>query len=337
MLSMLIIALIMVCLSDISLAGEWTKKGDIPVEITQCGAVVFNNEAYVFGGPHGGQNTAIKYNPVTDTWTRLADMPNTRQGFSAIEINGKMYMIGCMNNAKNLPLEIYDPITDTWESKSVMPNFRGLSGVVAIGHEIYVLGGYKFIGNKNFLDIHVYNTVTDTWTEKKPMPLLLDSFLAIEYNGKIITFGGFLNEPNGNFFPVSQVWEYDPVKEIWTQKADMLTARAFTSQISIFNINNKFAIVGGTNNNFSGADTVLLYDPFNDTWDISPIKIPIPVHAHSLVQIGDKGYLFGGRKDNNNPINMNTYVYNPFPQPTTSISPKESLIGTWGKIKSGNQ
>ena len=30
------------------------------------------------------------------------------------------------------------------------------------------------------------------------------------------------------------------------------------------------------------------------------------------------------------------WEYNPFDRPTTSVSPKESLVGTWGKIKAGN-
>ncbi len=338
MLSMLIIALVMVCMSDISLAGEWTKKGEIPFEIIQCGACVFNNEAYIFGGPHGGQPRVLKYNPITDSWTKLPDMPNSRSGFSAIEIGGKIYMIGDMSR-NNLPVDVYDPISGIWESKSAMPNFRGLSGVVPIGDDIYVLGGYTFAGNKNILDIHVYNTATDTWTEKKPMPLLLDSFFVYEYKGRILTFGGFFNEPNGNYFPISQVWEYDPVEETWTRKADMPNARAQASQILVPEVDGKLLIIGGIGNNWLGLSTFDVYDPVTDTWGNTQ-NMPVAVMAHSLVQINRLYYLFGGMRVSQqlDTINKNTYVYdpfvhNPFPQPTKSISPKESLIGTWASIK----
>jgi N-acetylneuraminic acid mutarotase len=79
----------------------WTKKSDMPTAISylSCGAV--NGMVYVIGGNKNGNangttglSTVEMYNPTTDTWTKKADIPTSRQEFCASAVDGYIYAIG---------------------------------------------------------------------------------------------------------------------------------------------------------------------------------------------------------------------------------------------------
>ena len=63
-------------------------------------------------------NTAAleEYYPVTDTWSRKADMPTKRNSMGVAVVNGKIYVIGGVNaNTCDLStVEEYDTATDKW-------------------------------------------------------------------------------------------------------------------------------------------------------------------------------------------------------------------------------
>ena len=79
----------------------WTRKADMPTAKNGFGACVFDNKIYTMGG-HGmepagstaGFTTLEVYDPVTDSWTRKANMPSPRTGLSASEVGGIIYAIG---------------------------------------------------------------------------------------------------------------------------------------------------------------------------------------------------------------------------------------------------
>ena len=332
MLLMLIIALIMACLSDIAFAGEWTKKADMLEESgnAQFSATVFDNEIYIFGGSNGGRVICQKYTPHTDTWTKLANMPHSRQACVSAEVNGKIYVFGDFLN--EFPVDVYDPITNTWETRTDMPNAsRGLAGIATLDNKIYFIGGYKESGQITFPDVDAYDTVTSKWEKKKPMPKARDSFRACVFNGNIYVFAGYVD----GIGSTNDVWEYNPNNETWIQKSNMPTIRdGFTLSI----IEGKIYCMGGANWKISqnGWSTYDIYDPLTDTW-ANTENMPVPLVYHESAVVNNRIYQIGGMPSFAHGNHLRTiWEYNPFPQPTTSVSPKESLIGTWGAVKSGN-
>lgn len=79
---------------------RWTKKTDMPAPRSDLATSVVNGKIYAIGGcigpPQAPQPSSIveEYDPVTDTWTRKADMPTARGFLSASAVNGKIYAIG---------------------------------------------------------------------------------------------------------------------------------------------------------------------------------------------------------------------------------------------------
>lgn len=71
-----------------------------------------------------GFGTVESYDPLTDTWTRKADMPTARWGLATGVVNGKIYAIGGGNAARDVvynTVEIYNPQGDLNEPFAVSP------------------------------------------------------------------------------------------------------------------------------------------------------------------------------------------------------------------------
>ncbi|WP_415663159.1 Kelch repeat-containing protein, partial [Saccharibacillus brassicae] len=86
--------------------NTWIKKATMPVGAVGSSAVSLNNEFYVIGGmteqaTTSGPATAQtnKYNPATDTWTRMPDISIARGLSSSVVLDGKIYVAGGSNNS----------------------------------------------------------------------------------------------------------------------------------------------------------------------------------------------------------------------------------------------
>jgi N-acetylneuraminic acid mutarotase len=104
----------------------WGKKSDMPNPRAWMAnnSPTIGGKIYVIGGwqNHIGEGMAIMeaYDPVTDTWTRLSDMPTARGTLGVCKVNSKIYAIGGSNWGTMLStVEEYDP--GFTESTSINP------------------------------------------------------------------------------------------------------------------------------------------------------------------------------------------------------------------------
>ena len=86
------------------------------------------------------------YDPETNTWEKLPDMPTARSGLGATAMNGKIYVFG-----GELPItfeenEVYDIATRTWETLEPLPIPVHGIGVVTFGNGIFLFGGGPEVG-----------------------------------------------------------------------------------------------------------------------------------------------------------------------------------------------
>lgn len=132
----------------------WTKKANMPTARSIFCAEVVNGKIYAIGGQsslwehHKGMLVPIveEYDPITDTWTRKADMPTSRCMFCTSVVNNKIYAIGGISMVYEDTLsivEVYDPETDTWTTSASMPDKRFALSASACGSSIYVIGGLR--------------------------------------------------------------------------------------------------------------------------------------------------------------------------------------------------
>ena len=128
-----------------------------------------------------------------------------------------------------------------------------------------------------------------TWARKADMPTPRWSPTSAVVNGKIYVIGGGESEPSDRV--LSTVEEYDPIIDTWTTKADMPTARGWTSPSSAV-VDGKIYVIGGWDGN-KMISTVEEYDPANDTW-IQKADMPTRREDIGACMINGKIYAIGG-------------------------------------------
>src|SRR5246127_4670521 len=184
---------------------KWAKKKSMPRPAHHAALATANGKIYVLGGfvvpkdtqiPVGGAwepiNDAWEYDPVADSWKSLAPLPSKRGSALAVEVGGKIYLIGgatTMEGSKDpyftffgpsLVLttnEVYDPATNKWESRKPMSVARNHAFGGAVNGKIYVIGGrtgHGFILSATNTDVvEEYSPISDTWSapkERMPTP-----------------------------------------------------------------------------------------------------------------------------------------------------------------------
>lgn len=111
--------------------GTWTRKADM-LDDRAFHAVVSGRDGklYAIGGATGlyspvilssrvsALKTAEAYDPATDEWTRLPDMPTARLQFgAALGGDGRIYVMGGWDQATGAVVrrvDVYDPATGQW-------------------------------------------------------------------------------------------------------------------------------------------------------------------------------------------------------------------------------
>lgn len=182
---------------------KWTKKRSMPRPAHHAALAVANGKIYVSGGFVAPQNTQIpvgaawqpiddvwEYDPAADAWKSLAPLPTKRGAAVAVEVGGKIYVIGGATTVEgsNDPFftffgpcqvlstnEVYDPATNKWESRRPMAVARNHAFAGAVNGKIYVIGGrtgHGFILSATNTDVvEEYNPVGDLWSgPKERMP-----------------------------------------------------------------------------------------------------------------------------------------------------------------------
>lgn len=265
-----------------------------------CGAEV-NGKIYLFGGIKdlSGHNSddVEAYDPSTDTWTTKNKMPEKIVGQAAVELNGKIYVIGGRtgNLFSGTSLQytyLYDPNEDSWTRKKDIPTPRAFLSVSAVNGNIYAIGG-SISGYSGTFIVQMYDPASDTWTAKKSLQVNRTSLTSNVYNGKIYVIGGGDGQKAdaGTSFAYFDV--YDPETDTWSSKTDISISRlGHGSGV----INDKLYICGGVTA-VSGSGT-LLYDlceyDFNmDNWTT---RASMPSHRRCFVTATFNGklYVFGG-------------------------------------------
>jgi N-acetylneuraminic acid mutarotase len=195
----------------------------------RTGAVSFviNDTVYVGLGNDGDTyyKDFWKYSSESDQWLQIADFPGDARAYSqAFSVNGKGYVgLGkyyVWNTADTTFQDIYsyDPATDLWTK---LNDFGGGPRTDAV---CFVVENEAYIGtgnNENGVsqkDFWKYDHIEDTWTQltSEFSGDIRRSASAFSLNNKAYVVGG--SYFSGNVVQLSDVQEYDPHTDTWTEK-----------------------------------------------------------------------------------------------------------------------
>jgi N-acetylneuraminic acid mutarotase len=151
-----------------------------------------DGRVYAIGGWNG--TTALAsveaYNPVSNTWTTVASLPQPEEGLAATTANGLIVVLGGFNGSATYN-NFYLYTGARWQTGPAMPTARTDLGV-AIGPlgALYAFGGY----NNGWLStVEEFNG--HTWSTGQPLPTALASMgfvtLPTTTGRDLLTFGGY--------------------------------------------------------------------------------------------------------------------------------------------------
>ena len=133
------------------LTDRWEQRADMPTARSAGDAVVVDSKIYVLGGAarFGGDlagrfvTRIEEYNPKTDRWHQLRDMPMFKFGFSTVAVGNEIYTISGMNNAlqRTDAVDVYNPTVDKWREIEPPTIPTEATTVVVVNGTIYTLGG----------------------------------------------------------------------------------------------------------------------------------------------------------------------------------------------------
>ncbi|RKU11054.1 hypothetical protein C6503_19005 [Candidatus Poribacteria bacterium] len=286
-----------------SFAGQdWEVITQLPTQRSGIATAVVDDRIYIIGGTlenvgdPDGVSTVEEYDPQTNTWRRVADMPTRRYYPKAAVVNDTIYVFGGWYEEKGVKteypvrLDAYDPATDTWTRKKDMPVPRVHPAVGAVDGKIYIIGGSTGWGwgDERRMDrVDIYDPATNTWEDGPKMPTQRDAYLGGVVNNRIYVIGGY-GPPGGQV--LSAIEEYDPINRQWQKKKDMLNVK-FSFRTAV--VKDDIYVIGGIDKSRQYLATVDMYNPQTETWRDIP-AIPTPMYPQGAATVNGTIYVFGG-------------------------------------------
>ena len=308
-----LLAMVLLFAMTSNAAGEkWQVISELPTQRTEFATAVVDGKIYLIGGtlfendrngPFGVSLVEV-YDPQTNTWQRLTDMPTVRSEPSAAVVDGKIYVlagyIGEDNQGANHEhlkvVEMYDPQTDTWVRKQDMPTPRTQFGVGVVAGKIYAIGGYVHPRNRKPEDpwridlVEAYDPASDTWAKRADMPTRRDGVQASVIRDTLYAIGGSGWPQVGAGGPfLGAIEVYEPRINRWTKRPDMPNPRSVFFTVVIAD---KIYLIGDSTAEERPVP-IEVYDPATERWRLIPaapsVELPFGVAA-----VNGKIYVFGG-------------------------------------------
>ena len=278
--------------------GTWASTAPMPIFRSEHNATVLDGKIYVGGGLAGPNqfftattNVFQVYDPVADSWTNLAPLPERLHHFGIAALNGRIYVTGGYTgedfDIDNKAVYMFNPQARrqaAWKRLADMPSERAAHASVVAGGLLYVVGG---VGTTDPSAIWTYNPGTNSWDASRAhLPTLREHITAAVVNNKIYVISG-----RWSFNNMNTVEEYDPATNMWTAKAPIPTARSgITSAV----LDGKIHVTGGedlfSSNTYYQHE---VYDPVTNSWATLP-RMPTSRHGLASGAADGRWFVIGG-------------------------------------------
>jgi N-acetylneuraminic acid mutarotase len=207
--------------------GRYEELAPLPRPLNHIGLAAYRGDIYVAGGYERrvDANTSrdfYRYDPETDRWSRLPDMPAPRAA-GALGVLGHrlIWAGGAEDSVARSDAFAYDPQSRRWSRLPSMHTRREHVGDAVLDGRLYVLGG-RAPGSQAVDTAERFDPRTDRWEELPPMPVGSGGLAAISLDGAVIAVSGGNDEAET---VTGAVQEFDPVKDEWRLLPALRTAR----------------------------------------------------------------------------------------------------------------
>ena len=277
----------------IQIAGTWSTASPIPQAVQEISAAVLDGRIYIAGGIDSNGRTSIsafRYDPSTDSWEQIADLPAGRHHMPLAAVNDTIYAIGGLTTTGSGfvaqdNLWIYDAGTDQWAARTALPQPRGAGAAGVVDGHIVVAGGYD--DNVQLLDsVVIYDPASNSWRAGAPILTPRDHLAGGVVNGVFYLIGGRRVTATSTLVTVEA---YDLVTDSWTALANMPTSRG---GLAAGVVGQQIFVFGGEPDQsmFIANEA---YDVTSDIWALAP-RMPTGRHGLGVVAVGNAVFTIGG-------------------------------------------
>ena len=275
-----------------SLAGDWEQVTELPISRFDNAAAAVDGKIYIIGGYDlhknlGGRAPALSivdvYDPQTNTWHTVANMPTPRVAPQTAAFSNEIYVFGgydrkgprgARRNKKIV--EMYDTRTDTWVKRRDMPSLRMDFTTAVVDGKIYVMGGRVEDEPFNPMAtnlVEVYDPLTNKWEKRADMPTARGMTDAVVVDGRIYVLGGYTWRRVPGLIErfVKSIEEYNPKTDKWRQLPEMPILKGRFATVAV---DNEIYTIGGIDLAIKRTGDVDVYNPAVDKWrKIEPMTI----------------------------------------------------------------
>jgi N-acetylneuraminic acid mutarotase len=179
--------------------------------------------------------------------------------------------------------------------------------------KLYVLGGYPPT-RQTVRSVQIYDIASDRWALGPPLPQPNNHGMAAGVNGKVYLIGGQLTADQEGY--VDTVYELDPARGTWVEKARMPTARSGGVAVAH---GGKIYVAGGR---VPRGSDFAVYDPAADRWEALP-DLPTQRNHITGAAINGRIHIVGGRLGNGlSPLKTTAHeVFDPQTRSWTTAAP----------------
>ena len=231
-----------------------------------------------------------------ESWQYVADLPAPRDGLSAVEHQGMIYVFGGQMWGQLIPsVDVYDPATNVWASVSNMPLPRHSFGIAKIGSLVYIIGGQvnEFTSTDR---VDVYHLDFGFWSQAPPLPEPRMELSAAALGQTVYAFGG--STLQGAFtIPSALGWSFDAFLNTWSAESPMAVPRAGHALVAY---DGQIWALGGYVgvNGFPTISSVEIYDPAHQLWTTHAVPMSAPRSHAGVAVVNGHVYVVGGSETN---------------------------------------
>ena len=227
-------------------ATGWTALAPMPAQngtgrggVTHAGFATDGTFIYWAGGYTAnaagtgqifGTKEVWRYDPASNAYARMPDLPLTRSAGQLAYLNGRLHYFGgtnlarTENTADHWALDLSDQAAG-WVARAPLPNPRHHMGAAVLGGSIYAVGGQHAhdsqLATQN--DVHAYDAVSNAWTQRADLPKSVGHISSSTFamDGRILVLGGEVAHNS----VIRDTYAYDPATNGWTALTPLPAAR----------------------------------------------------------------------------------------------------------------
>jgi N-acetylneuraminic acid mutarotase len=273
-------------------ADSWRNRAQIPTARHGIGSGVLDGKLYAIGGSVSGtaMTTAESYDPNSNSWAELPDMPGPSTDIpDGAVIGHRVGMLGGWCDRAILSQSMaFNPGADTWEIYPSMPTPRLDAGAAVVNGKLYVFGGHGYTDDyHDCASTEIYDPSTNSWTYGAPIPTPRAGPGCAVVGGRVYVIGG---RQGWTYTWLTTNECYDPVANSWTTLTPMPTPRSYFACTAI---SGQVYCMGGLSTGATHPNVNEEYDVAGDSW-IARTPMSTASKGAAFGVIGGKIYVAGG-------------------------------------------